>query len=406
MGAFVEEATGGRSMAVSCCAAKETLFEAVLDGARWTEFLQTSSRCLKASSAFIMSTAPNLDHRPAYEVGLAQGTIRRYYEYFHHIDTWWGRVPPPAPGRTRLVRGSELCSGSELLESEFYTEFLVPNGIRHMRALVVTPEAPRATPFIVSWHRGADQPPFDERAEETIRELGPVLVQAERFGTELIRARIDDGEGTEPAIFVLGASGQLLQANADGALLLDNGMFADDGGLLRPASAEASAWLRAHLDTGTIASGFRPVLDPAPSVHDRPLRATPTGRPRPLSRLTARLGPEGDEVEHVLEMRAIGRSRGVISLVGAAALLVVRPARKTDTASLAARTARLFGWTPTEFDTVWRLYQNASTQQISRARNCSVETVRTHLKHAKRKAGVHRQVELVTLLMRLESTPN
>ena len=91
-------------MAVSCCAAKETLFEAVLDGARWMEFLQATSRCLRASSAFIMSTAPSVDHRPACELGLAHGTIRRYYEYFHHVDTWWARVPPPAPGRARLVR--------------------------------------------------------------------------------------------------------------------------------------------------------------------------------------------------------------------------------------------------------------------------------------------------------------
>jgi len=83
----------------------------------------------------------------------------------------------------------------------------------------------------------------------------------------------------------------------------------------------------------------------------------------------------------------------------------VHPAHKTDTASLAARTAKLFGWTPTEFDTVWRLYQNASTHEISQARKCSVETVRTHLKHAKRKAGVSRQVELVTLLVQLQSMP-
>lgn len=389
-------------MAVSCCAAKETLFEAVLDGARWMEFLQATSRCLRASSAFIMSTAPSVDHRPACELGLAHGTIRRYYEYFHHVDTWWARVPPPAPGRARLVRGSDLCTGPALHETEFYTDFLVPNRIRHMRALVVTPEAPRARPFVVSWHRGPDQEDFDERDEETIRDLGPVLVQAERFGTELVRARVDDGYGREPAMFVLGATGQLLQTNSAGSMLIDQGLFELDGGALRPVSAEASAWLRAHLDSGTIATGFRPVLHPVPGIDGVAHGGLP-GRSRPLPTLTTALGPAGESTDQMLEVRAIGRSRGVISLTGATALLVARPAQKTDTASLAARTAKLFGWTPTEFDTVWRLYQNASTQEISQARNCSVETVRTHLKHAKRKAGVSRQVELVTLLMRLQS---
>jgi len=394
-------------MATSCCAAKEALFEAVLDAACWTEFLQSTSRCMKASSAFIMSTAPNADHRPAYEHGLAQGTVRRYYDYFHHIDAWWARIAPPSPGRARLVRGEELCSADALADSEFFAEFLVPNGIRHMRSLVVTPEAPHAAPFIVSWHRGADQEPFGEHEEEIIRELGPVLIQAERFGTELVRARLDNddsGDEGEPAMFVLGAGGRLLQANADGARLIEQGMFTDAGGPLRPASAEATGWLRAHLDTGTIASGFRPLLDGEPFANGG-RHADGARVLRPSTRLTARLGQAGREVDHLLEMRALGRSRGIISLTGAAALLIVRPARNADSASLAARTSKLFGWTPTEFDTVWRLYQNASTQQISRARNCSVETVRTHLKHAKRKAGVRRQVELVTLLMRLETAP-
>lgn len=392
-------------MAVSCCDAKEMLFEAVLDGARWTEFLQSTSRCLGASSAFIMSKSPRRDHRPAYEVGLARGTIRRYYEYFHHIDTWWACIPPPVAGRFRLVRGKDLCDSHALLESEFYTEFLVPNRIRYMRALVVTPEAPLAAPFIVSWHRSADQGPFPAEADEAITELGPVLVQAERLGTELVRARIEDVHA-EPAYFVLGASGQLLQANAGGASLLEGGMFSAEDGMLRPASVEAAAWLRAHLDTGTIASGFRPVITPLPTAIDG--FAAPGGiraRARPLPRLTTALGPEGSAIDHTLEMRAIGRTHGAISLTGAAALLVVHPAHKTDTASLAARTAKLFGWTPTEFDTVWRLYQNASTHEISQARKCSVETVRTHLKHAKRKAGVSRQVELVTLLVQLQSMP-
>jgi DNA-binding CsgD family transcriptional regulator len=393
-------------MALGCCAAKETLFEVVLDGSRWTEFVQTTSRCLGANSAFIMSRAPSLDHRPAFEVGLAQGTVRRYYEYFHHIDRWWARATPPAPGRARLLKGEELCAGSTLFESEFYTEFLLPNRIRHMRALLVTPEAPRARPFVVSWHRGLEQGPFDERDEELIRELGPVLVQAERVGTELVRARVEDAHGPEPALFVLGATGHLLQANAQGARLIDNGLFQDDGGVLRPASAEAASWLRAHLDSGTIASGFRPVLLPATPIEAPGVQGPAAGRSRPLPRLTTALGEPGHTVDHTLEMRAIGRSRGVISLMGATALLVVRPAHQTDAATLAARTARLFGWTPTEFDTVWRLYQNASTQEISQARNCSVETVRTHLKHAKRKAGVSRQVELVTLLVRLQSNPS
>lgn len=391
-------------MATSCCDAKETLFEAVLDSARWTEFLQSTSRCLRASSAFIMSKSPRRDHRPAYEVGLARGTVRRYYEYFHHIDTWWSCVPPPAPGRFRLVRGRDLCDGRALLDSEFYTEFLVPNRIRYMRSLVVTPEAPLAAPFVVSWHRGADQEPFDEAAEDTITELGPVLVQVERLGTELVRARIDDVHA-EPAFFVLGASGQLLQANAGGAQLLDTGMFSNEDGMLRPASVEAAAWLRAHLDTGTIASGFRPVITPLPTIDGLEPHGGMRSRSRPLPRLTTPLGPEGYTIDHTLEMRAIGRTHGAISLSGATALLVVHPAHRTDTVSLAARTAKLFGWTPTEFDTVWRLYQNASTHEISQARKCSVETVRTHLKHAKRKAGVSRQVELVTLLVQLQSMP-
>lgn len=295
-------------MAVSCCDAKEMLFEAVLDGARWTEFLQSTSRCLGASSAFIMSKSPRRDHRPAYEVGLARGTIRRYYEYFHHIDTWWACIPPPVAGRFRLVRGKDLCDSHALLESEFYTEFLVPNRIRYMRALVVTPEAPLAAPFIVSWHRSADQGPFPAEADETITELGPVLVQAERLGTELVRARIEDVHA-EPAYFVLGASGQLLQANAGGASLLEGGMFGAEDGMLRPASVEAAAWLRAHLDTGTIASGFRPVITPLPTAIDG--FAAPGGiraRARPLPRLTTALGPEGSAIDHTLEMRARYRS--------------------------------------------------------------------------------------------------
>src|SRR5690606_3208894 len=159
--------------------------------------------------------------------------------------------------------------------------------------------------------------PFGEHEEEIIRELGPVLIQAERFGTELMRARLDGDEDGEPAMFVLGASGRLLQANPAGAPLIARGMFGDPGGPPRPAAADATAWLRAHLDTGTVESGFRPLLDGEPSASGSGRRNMDGGRySRPSIRLTARLGQAGGEADYLLEMRAVGRSHGVISLTG------------------------------------------------------------------------------------------
>lgn len=384
-----------------CCrAVQELLCDAVLDHSVWPAFLEATNRCLEADSSFIMSAAPTPAHRPAYEVGLAQGTIRDYYEYFHHIDMWWGRSATPPPGQFALLRGEDLCTGHALIDSEFFAEFLDPNDIRHMRALVVTPAAPLATPWIMSWHRSAGRAPFDERDDEMVRGLGLALVQGERMGSELLRARIDNGSEEAPALFALGANGGVLQTNSGGLALLESGLADIGSGRLRLASAEATAWLRTLLERAAIRSGPEPCSETPASCSGIAMpRAIRRGHASVCEHFVVRLGDSDPDMDHRLAWRPLARCCGSISLIGSLALLIVQPVRGKDSDSLAARMASRYGWTPSEFDTVWRLARNASTQEIADARQCSVETVRTHLKHAKRKAGVRRQVELVTLLM-------
>lgn len=77
------------------------------------------------------------------------------------------------------------------------------------------------------------------------------------------------------------------------------------------------------------------------------------------------------------------------------ALLVVRRQETRDVRAARER----FGFTPAESVVAERLSHGLTAAQIARELGISIETVRCHLKQAFAKAGVHRQAELVAVML-------
>ena len=71
------------------------------------------------------------------------------------------------------------------------------------------------------------------------------------------------------------------------------------------------------------------------------------------------------------------------------------PARLRRTTNPATSSSVFWSLTPAECRVVRHLTDGRTTQEIAAALHLSVHTVRTHLKHAMTKVGVHSQIALL-----------
>lgn len=367
----------------------ECAYESLLDSSGWGGFLNASATQLGADAALVIGPGRGRSVIPSPAVGFSRAALEQYAQYFHHVDPWWHEARAPARGEYRLLHGERITPDSSLLSSEFYLEFLRPAGLRWMRALIVSPDADISRPYVVAWLRRSSRDPFSPADDHVIAELGGHLVRVERIAHAQVFGRRPGTEGRagrESAVFVLGQGARLLQANGPAAALIARSVMSERNEALRPGTQEAEFWLH-----GALAR-----------VADRPLRRGAAGIPlsnEGSARTTLSFGQAGTYEFELAPISGLARSLG---LLDAQAVLTVRPGAAPQADAMVARLRSLYGWTAREVQTVWRLAAGLSPAQIATERGCSVETVRTHLKHAKRKAGVRRQVELVGLLYRFE----
>ena len=94
----------------------------------------------------------------------------------------------------------------------------------------------------------------------------------------------------------------------------------------------------------------------------------------------------------------------VCPLIGKPGLALLRmTALETTSRGLRSRLERLFGLTRAEAELSVQLTEGKTLEVIASGRNVSVETVRTQLRATFKKAGIHRQSELVCLISRMNT---
>jgi len=255
-----------------------------------------------------------------------------------------------------------------------WLETMLPgSGGAQLRVLAITPSAPMSVPVLLMAVRRHDDPPFDVRFDTLLSEVGRHLTRIESIAFRMATASMSRPGVVPAGAFLLDAEGQIVAGDPAAAELLSLGVFDASGNTLKPSHTDAASWLFGRL--AQMRSGQLTLSD----SHE--------GMPLPRSRIAR------------LELIAAPRLASSPSLMRARCLLAISARPDATEGRRGHSPAMLFGWTPTEADIVERLAEGGTVLGIAQARRCSVETVRSHLKSAKRKAGVARQVDLVRLCL-------
>jgi DNA-binding CsgD family transcriptional regulator/PAS domain-containing protein len=311
------------------------------------------------SGETLLERAPALD--PAWQ--------RAYADHYHRLDLR-RRALNQRPEGT-VIAGHALLSEEVLLRSEFYNEFLRPQGFFHIALAQPIRRPGRVAAIRVI--RALGEEPFDDADLVSLRTLVPHLRAALDLHCELREAR-RLAAGLSGALAVLGV----------GAILLDA------GGRVAFANAEAERLLAAG-DGLAVRRGRLRLDAPSEDAALQRLAASRSGggalkitRPSGRSTLEARVIP-------------LPAGGGELGAPTASTLVFLREPERA--CALDPETLRaLYGLTPAELRVATLVAEGSSAPAVARALGVSVETVRTHQKRLGEKTGARGRGQLVRLL--------
>ena len=189
-------------------------------------------------------------------------------------------------------------------------------------------------------------------------------------------------ESLPTALIIVDGAGRLFFANREAKRLLaeQSAIYLDSGGFIRCrvrcAQQQLQRLLRCSSSMPGTQMSSRKAAFVIPREEGRPLAALLTCEP---SSKRADLAQGFDEAQRVF-------------------LMLRDPQRQTSDSS--KWLMQLYGFSEAEAKVVSRLSEGASIQEIAIERDVSVVTIRNQLKSAHAKAGVNRQAELVSLVLR------
>lgn len=355
----------------------ERLTEARHHPARWSDFLHDLALATGASSAVLLALSGRSRGEIWMPWRLAEPVCDQWLSHFRHLDPWYLASRLPSRGEYRIMVGEDLVPDEQLRRSDYFDNFLRPNGIRWMRAAWFRPDAGHAPVFGVMLFRGVEQTSFSPAVTGALDVLMRQMQVDEGHAVANAMSRAAGMDGRESAVFLLSASGALVMCNERGSQLLDNGAVINGARCLSFANQAINLWLTALINQG----------GPDPSVFGNGARQR--DKLSGLGAVTFELYPF-----HAID--------AAVSLHGVRYALVIRPVQARGVPNLARAAQQMYGWTGAEVDTVRRLAAGDALPVIAQSRHCSLETVRSHIKNAKRKASVKRQVDLVRLMISLE----
>ena len=345
------------------------VYEAASHPEAWDPFLEDLARRMRGSVPALFLVEPEsgaslLERAPSLDAAWQ----RAYTEHYHGVDLRRRELNRRPEGT--VIAGHALLPDEVLERSEFYNDFLRPQGFFHIA--LGLPIRSRERVAAIRVIRALGDPPFSEADLAPLRTLVPHLRAALHLYCELSEARRLSA-GLSGALAALGV----------GALLLGT------GGRVAFANAEAERLLAAG--DGLRIRRRRLCLDsPQEDAALQRLLAGPgAGGALKISR------PSGGST---LEARVIPLPAGAGDLgqPGGSALVFVREPERA--CALDPETLRgLYGFTPAELRVAALVAEGRSAPAIARALGVSVETVRTHQKRLREKTGAHGRAQLVRM---------
>jgi DNA-binding CsgD family transcriptional regulator len=356
------------------------IYECVSNPQHWNLFLSEFAAAVHADAAVLMvQDLKNQMGNMSEAWGVDPVWQRRYAEHYASVNVWVQRSEPLL--QPSLVLASDnLIQDSELVKTEFYNDYLRPQGIFYGLGGTVTQEDSLRS-FVTSV-RSKPSGVFEATDQSLLRDLMPHLQTAVRLRREIAGLETQLSclsktlDNVPQGLLVADPSGRILFMNrrAETTLRAKDGLWvASDG--IRAHRTEDTARLRELLaraaDTstgnGTHAGGALSISRP--------------GQRRSLKIMIAPLPSSPNRGQH-----------------GPAALLLIS-APEQSTPTDATLLQKLLDLTPMEARLTAAIVEGRTVKEFAEEAGISMNTARTHLKSVFAKTGVSRQAALVQFVL-------
>ena len=359
------------------------IYESVAESDALDDVLATLAARFDAHSAVLFTPALPPDQGGLFILhNQDPEAIRRYCEYYFDLDVWWHSARARSvDGTLRVVTGAELIAQRDFERSEFYNDFLRPNGTYHVIAsdIRVLP-APRPLDVSLAFHGRRCHPGFGPQEKAVLEVLIPHLRRALQLEARLagafdgVQLAVDVLEAVTDGILLLTADGRVLHATKAARNLLAA------GGGLRLSNGRLTAWLAR--DNAEIAAAIARAAGTAGAL---------------AASTVAVCAPHADQPLIVSVFPLPYRRVALGDLQNARVLVVLRdPARPPTTCWSAF--ARYFSITPAEVRLCQALADDLTLPEYCARHGIGESTARTQLRSVFAKTGVRRQAELMQLL--------
>ena len=361
----------------------ERIYDLALDVEQWPQLLEELAGALGARAGSLMRENMVTHRGGGFSVGLDPAAARLYFEYYasrniiRMVDNPRERMRRFAPA---VTVDQDTVPKGELLESEFYVDFLRPTEIHSVMTIGLWS---REVEFCgLDLYRSRTSPDFADEDRRLAMALQPHLIRAFRIGDKLeglgdLTRELAAGLDQAPfGYFVLDREGRVRHVNRAGErLLCRGGGLALAGGRLTASHPADGQRFLALIAGAAGAAGAR--VGGNMSVRRGEGRA-------PLSVAVAPTAPE--------RASPFSPAGGVVVCVTDPEAAVALPE---------ARLRQLFGLTGAQARVAMALFEGQSLRDAAETLGLSIFTVRAHLAHIFDKTGVSRQAELVALLTRV-----
>jgi DNA-binding CsgD family transcriptional regulator len=358
------------------------IYQAAVEPERWPAFLEDLRCHLGLASASLVFRHPGEDDRGIItSVGADEYYGDTYRSHYHTLNPWlpWGQVAQEG----RAVLADSVLAQSELRRTEFYNDWMRPQGLAHLFTTFLCHPGPGEPVAELGGLREEAAGPLQDEDLAPVRVLVPHLQRALVIHSRVQGAQMRAGAAEEVLDRILGGVILLdergapiaINRTADRILAADDGLVLDRDGPRASTPEQTSEIRRALAGAAKTGKGDGEDSD----VVMRLLR--PSGR----QALEVVVTPIGRESSALFEDRA------------AAAIFVAEPDVQAERP--AARLCRIHGFTQTEAEVASRIAAGVRLSDIGEELGITIHTVRGHLKQLFAKTNTHRQGELVRVLL-------
>ena len=357
----------------------ESLYDASVDSALWSDALQKTTEFVRGSSAnlFWQDAATNQasvfhswNSDPEYD--------RLYFEKYASLNPYFPALAFVEVGKA--VAGADLIPHEEFRQTRFYKEWVQPQGL--IDVIGVNLERTAATTAFFSIRRSEENGVIDDDARRRCALIAPHVRRAVSIGKVVQRAAATQGmlktalEQVAAAVVFVAADGRIVFANqaADEMLASKKVLVARRGiaGAVGPIADRRLREALAAAARGDSALGLKGIDIPLTDAEGR------------------------DYVANVLPIAS--ETRRAPDAGTAAAALFVRRIMVASQSPLEVA-ARRYGLTPSELRVLAAVLDAGRITEIAERLGISKATVKTHLNHLLAKTGTRRQNDLIRLIV-------